>query len=208
MRNRFGLIVALAAVLTLAVVTLAAEPAAACSCVGGTDDDMFARADAVFTGRLLDRNDPDWAAGGDPLAFSTLRFEVDGVYKGDVAVDQALVTVNQSSACGLPITHVGPYLVFARDADNGSDGLPIPDGMRYAGQCAGTRTLAEAPVPAAFGIAQEPTAPSDAGEPATAAPSLADTDPLPYFLGGLIAVVAVLGGAIVFGRRRTEGPAL
>lgn len=208
MRKRFASILGVVALVTVTFLVLPARPAAACSCVGGTDDEMFARAEAVFTGRLLDRKDPDWAMGGDPLAFSTLRFEVDGVYKGDVAIDQAIVTVNQSSACGLPITDVGPFLVFARNGDNGSDGQPVPDGMLYAGQCAGTRELAESPVPAAFGTARQPTAPLGGGEPATTAPSPDEDTAYLFFIGGLVAVVVLVGGAIVFfGRRRSGDPA-
>lgn len=207
MRKRLGPSLGLTLLLTGLFVVLPAPPAAACSCAIGTDDEAIERADAVFSGRLLDRKDPGFLSGGSSADFSTLRFEVDAVYEGDVAIDQVVVTEQSGASCGLEIEGEGPFLVFAQASHYDQE---VPDGAVYAGLCGGTRPLAEGNVPASFGDARPPTPPPGGGEPATTAPSSDDDDGAHLlFIGGLVAVTVAIGGAIVLlGRRRSADPAV
>jgi hypothetical protein len=72
-------------VLVMPIVGVVADagPAAACYCVGVSDADAFARADAVFVGRVSGYD----AAGqpGSSTDRATWTFKVRDVYKGKVA---------------------------------------------------------------------------------------------------------------------------
>ena len=105
----------------------AASPASACSCAvtGASDrasaDALLAGADAVFTGRLVDRQEPVSLSGMSSSAdLATLTFAVTTVYKGQVAPRQEVRTPQSGASCGLEITGEGPFLLFAQRAADGT----------------------------------------------------------------------------------------
>jgi lactam utilization protein B len=101
------------------VLTVAVAPAAsACSCVGGTTQRFFADADAVFTGRLVSREEPATVTSSADPALHV--FAVDTVYKGTVHQSQGVISPVSGATCGLELTGDGPFVVFAtRSADLG-----------------------------------------------------------------------------------------
>lgn len=177
------LIAAAAALAALGVTQ--AGPACACSCVGTTDREAFARADAVFSGRLADRDEPWWpvGSGGDRV---TLTFEVDHVYKGDVISRQRVVTARSGASCGLEFFGTGPNLVFAQREGAGFD---LESGQYEANLCGGTRTIADREVPSSW-----------QGTPPEQSPRQHPSDRWssgPVALGGL----ALLGGVTALATR-------
>jgi hypothetical protein len=167
-----GLLATLLLVLTGWVL---APAASACSCTGGTAADHALRADAVFSGRLVDRE----VVGGTALHV----FAVDTVYAGEVSARQGVLSPASGASCGLELAGEGPFLVFA---DREDDRLA-------AGLCGGTAawtleaaaevqmlTGASAPEPGAAGT-ELPGGPSDAALEAAVAVLLVGA-----FGGGLL----------------------
>lgn len=101
-------------------VVLAQSPAHACRCAGGSVERDADRADAVFTGVLLDRS----ASGGDTV----YRVQAETLFKGDVSRDRVRVTSAQDS-CGLGGLETDRSYVFFVAVD-GAD--------LTTDQCAGT----------------------------------------------------------------------
>jgi hypothetical protein len=104
----------------VAVLVAAALPASACSCavvssVGtpGEAQAAFDAADVVFTGRIVDRDEPLFALGGSSGDRVILTFAVDAVHKGTATTRQRLGTAASGASCGLEIVGEGPFLVFA-----------------------------------------------------------------------------------------------
>ena len=151
--------------LCFVVITAGGGSASACSCVGFTDPEAFARARAVFTGTLVSIEElpTDNYSSTDP---QRLVFEVAEVFKGEAAARQTIVTEREGASCGLEVTGPGPFLVFTEPDPFTISG--IQPGELYAGMCGGTHPLADGAVPAAFGQSQPPG-------PASAEPPLAST---------------------------------
>jgi hypothetical protein len=138
-----------------AVLAVTASPAGACSCIAIDDEEAFSLADAVFTGTVVVAETP-----ADLTAPTTLRFDVDQVYKGDVTAHQEVRTPSSSAACGLAPTDER-LLVFASEPGaTRSASLGATDGQLVAFLCGGTRDLATIAVPTAFGTGRAP-APGD-----------------------------------------------
>jgi hypothetical protein len=100
----------LAALLLVLAGWLTAPAASACSCTGGTTADSALSADAVFSGRLADRE----VVGGTALHV----FTVDAVYAGQVAARQGVLSPASGASCGLELAGEGPFLVFAAREDD------------------------------------------------------------------------------------------
>jgi hypothetical protein len=100
----------LAALLLVLAGWLLAPAASACSCTGGTTADHALSADAVFSGRLADRE----VVGGTALHV----FAVDAVYAGQVAARQGVLSPASGASCGLELAGEGPFLVFAVREDD------------------------------------------------------------------------------------------
>jgi hypothetical protein len=197
-------------VLALVVTGLAvwAAPAHACSCAVATDTDLLDRADAVFVGTLVDRtvtSQGDVYSSTDPAVH---RFEVTGVYKGEVRADQEVVTSAEGASCGLELTEGDEVLVFASSAAPGGFGPAPGPGQYVADLCNGTRALGAGPVPASYG---DPTVPADPVEPdegtEVAQPLASDpvdaegeTPVVPLAVGGVVLVAAA--GALTWRRRQ------
>ena len=183
-----------AATVALAVTSLlvgwgGCSPALACSCA---DDDLgvqYARADTVFTGRLVSREGqhPDWPLTGssDPAVHV---FAVEAVHKGDVRERQAVLSPDSGASCGLELQGQGPFLVLAERAD---------DGQYEAGLCGGTAALTDQKQAEVQALAGSPPQPPRPGE------ALADVGtPLGYRVGGSVLVLGAT--ALLLYRRRNR----
>jgi hypothetical protein len=159
-----------------------APAVSACGCTGGTPSEHALRADAVFSGRLVDRE----AVGGTALHV----FAVDTVHAGAVSARQGVLSPASGASCGLELAGEGPFLVFA---DREDDRLA-------ADLCGGTTawtpeaaaevqmlTGASAPEPGSAGT-ELPGGPSDAALEA---------------VGAVLLVAAFAGGLLL--RRRAAG---
>ena len=149
---RFTIVRLLAsAALAGSLLTVAASPAAACSCGPATDEEYFGWADVVFVGELTDYefvNDPD----GDGISSSadpaTWTFSVERVFKGSAATTQAVLSPHSGASCGLEITGIPPgppegrFVVFANHVAD-DDGWDLPEENLVADLCGGTRSADE-----------------------------------------------------------------
>lgn len=180
-----------ASALTLTALVLAGllvfaspAPAGACTCVEVDDAVAFADADAVFLGRLS-RMHPARDGGTVEVAILT----VSDVFKGDVVREQAVVTPENSAACGVDFLGDETYLVFAR-ADSAGD-IELEDGFLRTEACAGTR-IVDADTDLAFAGAPDP--PEDAGPPTTDEIRAQLGDPR----SSLFPELFIAGGVLVF----------
>jgi hypothetical protein len=131
MRRRTGLLT------TLALLTiLASRPAVACSCAQPTPEQAFARATAVFAGRVVAIEEPFLVrlglarAGAHDVTFAVARR-----WKASAGPTVTVRTRLASEACGYPFEMSGDYLVFVAPG-------PVED--LETGLCTGTRALAGA----------------------------------------------------------------
>ena len=127
------------------------RPATACSCRQADDAGSFASADAVFLGRVVDERVPRAPeSSADPRLWV---FEVETVYKGNVAARQGVVTTMGGASCGLELDMSGRFLVFAT-----TEGFPDVRGANlYSYLCMGTRRAGDESA-ASFGAGHEPSA--------------------------------------------------
>lgn len=134
----------------------AASPARACSCVSNPDETQYAEwADAIFVGDVVGYAPPPERAVMSSLDPAIWTFEVSAVYQGDVAAMQDVVSPVSGASCGLELPHSGTFLVYATSAWYRDD-VKVGGPVLYAGLCAGTRPIAEGPVPAALGAPRPP----------------------------------------------------
>jgi hypothetical protein len=173
----------------------AAPPAGACSCAETNDEELFARADAVFVGQVLDYEPPPPAevmSSGDP---ATWTLGVTEVYKGEVTAVQEIVSAVESATCGVRLDGADEFLVFANLGDGP---VPITAGQYWASSCSGTRPADLQPL--AVDAQATPPLPVADGVPSASA---AGTERArlwwPWVAGA--AVVAVVAGLVV---RRTR----
>jgi len=110
--------------------------------MGSTDEENFARSDAVFVGEVVAYAPPPPPAtsSGDP---ATWTFAVSEVYKGDVGASQEIVSAVSSATCGISVPRQGQVLVFA--TRQGFQ-LPLAQGQYAASLCGGTRSLQGGPL--------------------------------------------------------------
>ncbi|MFC3491174.1 hypothetical protein [Glycomyces rhizosphaerae] len=154
--------------------------ACACSCAEQTEAEAFEAADAVFAGTLTRRD-----GGGFPLGSpddpATLEFEVDDVYKGDIAEVQGLLTSGSEASCGWDPPVGEDYLVFAY----------LEGGKLNVGFCGGSRALDE----------RSPEFDAEAVAPVAGEAGLAKTELWPFGVAGAL-LVAATGAGWWFLRRR------
>ncbi len=186
---------------------IAAPPASACSCVPQTTAQHLERADAVFTARLVSREEFRGSVlGGADAALHV--FAVDTVVKGTAHREQGVLSPASGASCGLELVGDGPFVVFAtRSADlGGGDPLPtLADGQYAALLCGGTG-------PATPGLLAELDALAPAAATPAPLPGSAGTTPagpgrvVPTVAGaGALALLGI--GALLVLRRRRSSPA-
>ena len=148
----------LAIVATALVVGGGMRAAYACSCaLRTTDQQAFDEADAVFVGRVAKVT----AANAGPIVSSTdpatWTFDVTGVFKGNVASHQEVVSVRSGASCGLELTEGKRYIVFAW-LDAALRGGPRPGPGQLSGWlCDGTRPAQDRPLDVAGAHSRAPT---------------------------------------------------
>lgn len=149
--------VALVLVLLLTTLLLAAPaPAYACSCVEGMPPrQALDRAAAVFAGTVLDVD--TFAL---PLLDNSFRpvrvtFEVNQVWKGEVAERAVIRTAQDSAACGYNFAAGTAYLVYAYQSEDGlATGLcERTIELTNAGEDLAVLGIGEAPLTASEGAA-------------------------------------------------------
>ncbi|MFD0856887.1 hypothetical protein ACFQ07_31935 [Actinomadura adrarensis] len=181
-----GLVAVLMAVGTVLFVP---GQACACSCAMASEQEKYAQAEAVFSGRLLKRKEGTWLGSlRGERAQVELVFDVDAVTKGQVTRRQTVLTESDGAACGLQADKIGrTYLVFAHRQDGGLS----------ANLCGGTR-LAGKPL-------EVPAAPSY--RPAPGADQDASTL-RPWLFGavGVIGVSMAAGFLLILRRRGSAKP--
>jgi hypothetical protein len=171
-----SVVAGLSAVTGLVVSAIAAH---ACSCAPASEAKYFRLADVVFTGTLIDRQEPPSRpemSSGDP---ATLTFDVGRVHKGEAQRLQQVETAMWGASCGLEIEGSGPFLVYA---DHAPDGATLT-----ASLCGGTRAIADGGR-SAFGESYPPVPGGEVPDD-----SRADTK-LAMVVGSAVAVVLVLAG--------------
>jgi hypothetical protein len=153
-----------------------ASPCWACSCVMLTPREQAANADVIFTGRVLEAEDPFHHSG--PRVQASLS--VEQIYKGSVEAESVVETLRGgSAACGVGFRAGDRYTVFAFVNERG---------RLETNLCSGT---GRGPIdPAGFGL--------PGARPATA-PWLGMAAVL-----GAVTVVGV-GAALLIGRLRRPG---
>jgi hypothetical protein len=148
-------------------VLVTAGPAAACTCVGGSEAERAARADAIFVGTLISQAtqiDPrveqarrEFTRTSDQrvlvraLRHDTSRtvwtFQVSRVYKGAVGERQEIVAPpggpSGPNCSGVGLKHPGtePFLVFAYNS--AGDRYRLQAGQYASSLCSGSRPLAD-----------------------------------------------------------------
>jgi hypothetical protein len=179
-----------AAFLALGGAVLAPGPACACSCVATTPAQAFARADAVFVGRVVDRASKDrfpWERTG----VAVWTFEVERIYKGEVQRRQEIVTMDSGASCGLELDGSGPFVIYATHDSSYID----PERDQYAaGLCDGSQPLTPAVERSLAAQAPEgPIMPASSVEESAEGRGGVST-PLMVGLGAIGAVVAAVVG--------------
>lgn len=189
---------AVAVVVALGLVGAVPAPACACSCIPASLGEHFERADVVFAGRLVSRDDRADEA--------TLVYEVSTVYKGNVSARQEIVTHSSSASCGLELTGRGPHLVFGNEDD--SEYEPTPrEGQYVSGLCGGSRHF-DAAARAELEPLGKATKPA-AGSTGTETAAVGGTS-VGWWIGatgGGVAVAAIAVAGVLVWRRRSAGRA-
>ena len=182
---RRSVVILLLSGLLVAAGLLVATPASACSCAGGTTQEFFDGADAVFTARLVSREEPRGTitSSADP---SLHVFAVETVFKGTAHRQQGVISPMSGASCGLELTGDGPFVVFAtRSADLAGVRSPLADDQYAASLCGGT-------APSTPAVEAELAALADTPPSAAPLPGAAGTvPPGPGLLGiGLLGIGA------------------
>jgi hypothetical protein len=164
-----------------------APAASACSCAGATATEHALRADAVFSGRLVERE----VVGGTRDGTALHVFAVDTVHAGEVSARQGVVSAASGASCGLELTGDGPFLVFATRED----------GRLAAGLCSGTGPwTAEAAAEVQMLTGSAPPRPGAAGTEFPSTPSGAVLE-----VAAAVLFVAAFGAGLLLRRRRAAG---
>lgn len=178
----------------------AAAPACACSCVPTTEAQAYERADTVFAGTLVRRQDPP--DGSSSVNLATLMFAVDKVYKGDVGATQKVLTAMSSASCGLEVQIGKRYLVHA-------DPSAAQPAELEGSLCGGTRPFEGTEAVAGNAgkpPAANPPAVTRADEPgADAVQPLAEKEASPWQWSAVgLVLLLVVSAVAVFGFRRRQ----
>ncbi|KJK47353.1 hypothetical protein UK23_20645 [Lentzea aerocolonigenes] len=121
---------AAAVVLTAGMTTVAAGTAHACSCAPATEEQLLARADHVFQGRVLEKV----VEAPQKVRY---RVAVAEERKGDVPDEVGVVTYDNGGMCGVDLAVGKDYLIYATGDSS--------DGKVDTNLCSGTRQENAAP---------------------------------------------------------------
>jgi hypothetical protein len=153
----------------------AATPCYACSCIPASDEEQFQRADVVFTGRAVERHDPNegdpYQGSGDPIHWT---FDVESVQKGKASKRQVVSSARDGATCGRTFTIGRRYQVFAT-AENGELATSLCDGTRELAANQDPYTPPPPPTPPPATATPAPPAPPTPAPSPTPAPTLSPT---------------------------------
>lgn len=122
---------------------LGANAAMACKCAPTTPQQSLERANAVFSGKVIDVD-----KSSNPSEANRITFEVSKVWKGTNKQKLVITTSSSSASCGYSFQEGKEYLVYASTQDN----------KLQTGSCSGTKSLADARADlAALGRGETPT---------------------------------------------------
>jgi hypothetical protein len=190
--------------LLMAAGLLVATPASACSCVGQTTQEFFDRADAVFTARLVSREEPaPMTSSADPALHV---FAVDTVFKGTAHEAQGVLSPVSGATCGLELVGEGPFVVFAsRSTDLGGEPFAtLADDQYAAFLCGGTAPLTPALEAELTALSPRPAPSEEPPVPGAAGPADAGSALPGPAIAAAVALGLVVGtGALVHRRRRS-----
>jgi hypothetical protein len=196
--------------LLMAIGLVVAAPASACSCVGGTTQEFLDRADAVFTGRLVSREEPaPMTSSADPALHV---FAVDTVVKGTAREQQGVLSPVSGATCGLELVGEGPFVVFAtRSTDLGGEPFAtLADDQYAAFLCGGTAELTPALQADLIALSPPPASsegtplPGSGGTVSSGSPSGSGLPGPVIAVAGTLAVLLMAG--LLLRRRRHTRP--
>lgn len=182
--RRLLLVPLVALVLGGGLTVVLAPPAAACSCADLGSDEMWAEADVVVSGRLVDRQ-------GEPETGDRIVYEVavTSVYKGDATEVLTFTTESYGTACGWhPELSDDDQVIVLSD---------VPDLGLTTSTCS---MYAALPVPDSYVGTEVPPAPGGTGidpDPGDPAPGVDDDAPPGGETGWWLLWVALAAGAAV-----------
>lgn len=183
------------ALLASGLLLVSAPPCWACSCAPLSPTAQAANADVIFTGRVIETEDPLRFSG--PRVQAELLVEV--LYKGDVGREVLVETYPGGSAsCGLEFVEGKRFTVFAFLNERGRLETNI---------CSASTTGSIDP--ARFGLPGGTVAPGGDGDPPGAVGTTPETEPTAFWLpvGALLGVVALIAIGIGLSiRSRGSGP--
>lgn len=122
--------------LVTSLLVLNPDSASACSCLRSTPEEHFARANAVFSGKVIEVDGKQNTQIPLPDSFLNrqIKFEVSRVWKGNVEKQEVVLTSDSSASCGYSFEKGKEYLVYASEQD----------GKLQTGLCSGTNLLSQA----------------------------------------------------------------
>jgi hypothetical protein len=177
-------------------IVLSALPCWACSCAAQTPKAQADNADVIFTGRVIEAEDPFQFSG--PRVQANLAVEV--LYKGEVGSEALVETpLGGSAACGLEFVDGKRFTIFAFWNERGRLETNI-----CSASTAGTID------PARFGLSRGAAAPGGIREPPGAVGTQPDAEPAASWLpvAALAGAAAIIGVGIALAirfRRPTSG---
>lgn len=176
--------------LGIPMLVLAGAPSAwACSCVPMGFDAQVARADVIFSGRVVERSDGFLGIGS---ASTRWTLNAATVYKGRAQEQQEVATASSEASCGYEFVVGESYLVLAQRPKESDLGLDT-------NFCSGTRPTGQEPVPDSLGPGTEPAGAVD-GEAMPAGQAVA------IGVGVAGGVALVLWGLTIVRRRGRSSP--
>ncbi len=97
----------------------------ACSCIRQSVKEDFQDADVVFSGKVLNRGEPESQTKSRSWELIEVKFELDETWKGEKTANITVSTELMSISCGYPFREGNSYVVFAKSkavADESGDG--------------------------------------------------------------------------------------
>jgi hypothetical protein len=176
LRNASTVLVLATAGILLGPVT----PACACSCAGGTAEELFAGSEVVFRGVVSKIDEPLFAGNSGAPVRVTLT--VSEVFKGTVTSRMTVTTSADGASCGYEFVAGRQYVVLASTYD----------GTVTTGLCSGNRDVEKEGNPYAGGSDPLPGGPADGWTVRSVATATA----------GVVAGGLALGAILWFWRRR------
>jgi hypothetical protein len=180
------------ALVSVGILALSATPCWACSCVYQPPKAQAAGADVIFTGRVIEAEDPFRFSG--PRVQAEMAVEV--LYKGDVGTEVVVETYRGGeAACGLEFVEDERFTIFAFRNERGRLETNI---------CSASTTGTIDP--GEFGLSRGTAPPGGIRQPSGEASETGAGEPnVPWLAVGAVALVASAAGVALAIRLRRSG---